>query len=150
MSFSRTNLNDVDPNFTTVNEGTYSLRVVKADLTAFVNSKTGEDSERVNLGLTIFNHPEYSGRRIWETLWEGAFGLRAMRKIMDASGVAQSSDEELASWLERTIVEKAEFKAFVSNEEDLIKGTPNPRTVKPDGSASLINRVDWKTIAPVS
>ena len=150
MSFSRTNLNEVDPNYTTVPEGTYNMRVVKADLIPYVKPD-GSDAERISLSLTIFDHPEYSGQRIWETIWEGSFGLRTMRKLMDASGIAQFSDEVLPSWLERLVVEKAEFKALVQDIEDLTRdGVPNPRTVRPDGSANKKNTVDWRTIAPAS
>lgn len=149
MSFSRTNLNEVDPNYTTVPESTYSMRVVKADLIPYIKND-GSDSERISLSLTIFDHPEYSGRRIWETIWEGSFGLRTLRKLMDVTGVAQS-DEPMSSWLERLVVEKAEFKALVQDIADLTKdGVPNPRTVKPDGTANKKNTVDWRTIAPVS
>ncbi len=155
-AFSHTNLNDVDPNFTPIATNTYSLRVVSAELVPYTDKNTGEEKERVSLGLTIFNDPDFSGRRVWESFFEGDFALKNLRRIMDASGIPQNPGESIESWLNRLVVEQAEVRVPIVLEDDMIKDKttkeliPNPRTVKLDGSPSQRNRVDWFRIAPVA
>lgn len=134
-------LGDVDPTFKPIDAGPYNLRVIKAFIKPFKYSKgarAGETGEQIKLQLAVTDHPQYSGRRVFATLFPNDFSLRALRRLQDNTGVVQEGNEPIADWLARLASEGAVFNVQVNVTE---------RTGA-DGAPVSDNDVDWKTIQP--
>ena len=134
-------LGDVDPNFTPVPDGAYNLRVVKsglAEITYRRGKKAGQVGQAIKMTFAVTDDPDYSGRRIFETLFPGDFALRSLRRLMDATGVQQQPDEALAEWLPRLAVEAATFRVPVSSKD----GTDA------SGNPTKNNVIAWNSVSP--
>ena len=146
FGFDYVNLNEVDPNFKPIPQDVYTLQVLDAKkgggaLTKDVIGKGGEITrhagdpyEYVNFSFAVTDHSEYSGRRIWDTLFFGGKELRFMRKLADNTGVQQTGS--FNEWLQALKEAKPTFKTLV-----LVK--PDRRDATVD-----VNRVSWKDIVP--
>lgn len=146
-TWDHVNLNDVDPSFQSLDEGWYNLRLVKAEKRKFVykpeHDRAGETDAFITLSFTIVNHPKFSGRYVFPSpIFPNGFGQTVARKLQDETGINQSGDTE--AWLKTLVATGPVLKCYVYNRPDEIKGQPNPRTMKADGSASLKADIDWK------
>lgn len=157
--FRYANLNEVDPNFELLDPEVYTLRISKAELRTYL-AKTANPEKGVNVGderayvnftFTVINHPKFSGRKHFESLFPSNFSLKTLRKIADATGVAQAGT--LENWLTSLSSIQPAIKLKVDKVEDLqrVKGSdgeytsiPNPATMNSDGTPSMKNTVDWK------
>lgn len=147
-SFDHVDLKNVDPNFTPVPMGEYTLQVVKAERKEFVykkanpvsGTKPGDTGNYISMSFAITDDDNFSGRRIFSTLFSGEGTFRNLRRLMDATGVIQEDGEGLIEWVERLGAANAVFKATV----EVIQ--------EKDATGELVpkNAVSWKTLAPVS
>jgi hypothetical protein len=135
-------LKDVDPNFTLLpGPEIYSLRITKAELAAYIARKTtasqeaGQEVPYVKLTLTVVDHPNFTGRKLWESLFPGDFGYKTGRRIMEATGVNQTGTME--EWLTELTSVQPVIKVLVDQVPDQFKSTST-------GKPELKNQVNWK------
>lgn len=145
--FVYTDLNEVDPNFKPVPEGTYTYQVLSVEAKEFKYKNTtqyhqaGDTGSYAKLVLGITDHPDHSGRRVFETLFSGPRELRILRRLMDATGVQQTPGAPLTEWFVALTEEKPRFTAPL-----LVSEETNNKT----GETSSVNRVDWRGLAPAA
>lgn len=149
MGFKYVNLSEIDPNFTPVDPGFYNLRVAKAELRTYIRQKDGKsgvagtEGEFVNFRFTITGHDRFSGRTLFESLFPSEFTFKILRRIQDNSGVQQTGS--LEDWLKELNAVQPVIKLMVDLIPDVYgNGTANPKTVKPDGTPSMKNAVNWR------
>jgi len=149
-TFDHVDLKQIDPNIEPINGGVYSLRVTDAKMVEY--EKEGNKNKRISFSFTVFNDSTYAGRRVFTSLFEGEFALKALRRLMDATGIVKETDETLESWLDKLVTERAEFRTSIDRLPDVHykTGLPNPNNVKPDGTPGDKNEVNWFRLAPVS
>jgi hypothetical protein len=139
--FSYVDLNEVDPTFKPLPTNFYQLKVLKAEVKSWAkNEKSGE---YVKFQLAVVNHPEYSGRRLFESLFFSKKALRSLRLLMDATGISQVPGSPIEEWLRSLTELQPEFKTKVECLPDLdYKG--NVKSIDPKtGQPMLINVVKW-------
>lgn len=149
-TFKYVNLNEIDPSFTNIEPGFYNLRISKAEMREYVSKKEtaklaiGQTGYYVNFALTVVGHEKFSGRKLFESLFENDFTFKCLRRIADATGVPQSGS--LEDWLKelQTISPVVKLKVDVVSDVNR-DGTANPKTVKPDGTPGEKNVISWKS-----
>jgi hypothetical protein len=150
VDFRYVDLKDVDPNFTLLDPEMYDLRITKAELVTYVSKhdtktlKTGEEGTYFKFAFTVVDHPKFTGRKIWETLFPSEFSLKILRRIADNTGISQSGS--LEDWCKEVTQISPTVKLMVDKVPDTIgkDGVPNPRTQKADGTASDKNVINWR------
>ena len=151
MDFRYVDLKDIDPNFTLLDGPEfYNLRITKAEFSSYTAKKetktqqVGDEVTTVKLALTVVDHPKFTGRKLWETLYPGEFSFKVCRRIEDATGVQQTGS--LEDWLKELSNVQPVIKVQVDQIPDTIGNPPqpNPKTVKPDGTPGLKNIVAWR------
>jgi hypothetical protein len=152
--FSYVDLNDVDPTFKPVPTDFYTLKVLKAELKTFKYKQTtdrhnaGDEGEFVKFQLAITNHPEYAGRPLFEALFPGRRELRALRLLMDATGVIQTPGSPIDEWLKSLSEIQPEFRCKVESTPDVDR-KGNVRSIDPKtGKPQDVNVVKWTEIVP--
>lgn len=145
-TFDYVDLNEIDPNPDLLPEGMYELRVVRAELRSGVSQRTGDPYQAISLSLAVVNHDQYTGRRVFETLFPNANGLKALRRLMDATGIQQQPGEPVVEWLQRLVTEQAQFKALVREIEERDPITKQPRM---EGDRVVKrNAISWFKVMP--
>jgi len=137
FGFNHVNLKDIDPNRKPVEEGFYTLQLVKSEVREYeiadtyksgpkegepredATSVTGVKGSFLNLQFAISDHPEHSGRRLFLTLFPGDNTFKQLRKMMDATQEEMLDSETIPQYLERVadLNPPATFKAFVNKRE---------------------------------
>lgn len=155
LDFRYVDLKDVDPNFTLLDTEFYNLRITKAEIKTYVvkadsaavrNGKAapGDEGRYINFALTVVDHPKFTGRKIFETLFPSEFAFKCLKRIEEATGIPQVSSME--DWLATLSTTQPTVKLQVEQIPDLMKdGSPNPKNVKSDGSAGNKNQVNWRS-----
>ena len=153
-NFDYVNLNEVDPNDTLVDTGVYTIEVSNAEKKTFTyksGKSAGEEGFYYNFRLTVVDDAKFAGTSIFTTLFPSNGTSKQLRRLMDAVGIQQKDGESVTDWLTNLKNERVRFKAPVQQVPDVNKdGVPNPRTVLPDGSPKIINKVDLWNPHPVS
>ena len=130
--FEYLDLNTVDPS-NNVPQNMYTLKIRGAQMLPHIggpNSKNpGAETTKIQLKL-IVTEGDYAGRTIPSTIWQSPFAKVSLRKIMDATGVAQQPGEAFVSWLNRLVDTEPDFKALVKvtdrgNDVDYRTAVPN-------------------------
>lgn len=141
--FRYTDLNEVDPTFKAIPAKVYTLQVLSGvivDTTAKKNSKRyniGDPVQFVKFSFGVVGDPNYTGRRVFaQPLFFNAFALRAMRNLMDKTGVYQEPGTSLDTWLEKLTIEQPLIKLGVTE----IPNRNDPNVTD--------NDVDWKVMTP--
>jgi len=154
-TFAYVDLNEVDPNFKAIDADVYDVQILKAELKTFEYKTTterhaaGDPGQFVKFTLSITNHPTYSGRRLFESLFEGGPTMRFLRKIMDATGVPQQPGAPIDEWLNDLTEIKPIVRVPVEKVPDVDRnGTA--RSTKPDGSPEDKNVVRWANVGPAN
>lgn len=150
VGFDYVNLHDVDPNFTLLDgPEMYSLRITKAELPTYVakttnkNQTIGDLVKYVKLTFTVTDHPKFTGRKHWESLFFSDFTLKTLRRIMEATGIDQTGS--LEEWFALVSQIQPVVKLQIDQVPDVNRdGTPNPQTVNPDGTPRSKNVVNWR------
>lgn len=144
VGFEFVDLNEIDPTFKPIDDGIYCLKVLKAELKAYTaktdtkNQKAGDQGQFVKFQLAVVNDDQYAGRRVFpKPLFPGNRAFRALRKIMDATGIVQEVGMPLADWLNLLSTTQPEFKAKVTQVPD----RRNPDVID--------NDIDWREVLPV-
>lgn len=128
--FEYPHLKTVDPNFSTIDTDVYVLRPIKLDLGAWPERNPGEGATPyINGQFVVAKHDKFSGRKVFHTFKdittkEGR-GMKALRKMADATGVQQQDAETLQDYLQRVVQMSLEFKVPVSKVQ---KRKFNPET----------------------
>jgi hypothetical protein len=144
-SFQYVHLDQVDPSFTMIDEGFYNLKLITAETREYDKTASGgKKGEFIKLGFAVQDHTKFTGRRVYpQPLFPSEFSFRVLRRIQDATGVQQNGDTN--SWLAKLQAIGPVMKLKVTVVPDAnFAGVPNPKTVKPDGSPSDRNDIDWK------
>lgn len=117
-AFDYLDLNEIDPTTRPLPEAVYTLQILDAKQQSGVGKASGKPYTCIVMSLAVVNHPEYSGRRLWERFFPNDFHKKALRRLMDATGVEQTPGEPIISWLERLTMEKPEFNALVKTKDE--------------------------------
>ncbi len=140
VGFEYVDLNEIDPTIKPLTKDFYNLKILKAELkstTYKTGDKTGQPLQFVKFTLAIVDHPDFSGRRVFpKPLFEGQSTFKKLRKVMDATGVAQEPGTPLDAWLAVLSEAQPTFKAQVTQVLD--RRDPNV----------LDNDVNWWEVAP--
>lgn len=152
-SFEYQDLNTIDPTMKPVDEGVYTLKILKAVRQTYV--KNEKEGEFIKFHLAITNDHKFSGRRLFPTLFMSDFNLKVLRRIMDNTGVVQVPGTTLDEWLKSLTEMQPEFKTKVLTYEDrkFVKGdkgvpTGEVRSTLPNGEPAPVNAIDWREIHP--
>ena len=150
-SFDYVNLSEVDPSFKPIPEAFYNLKVIKAEKREFtykqdvVNKRTGEMSAQagdigqlINFQFAVCDDAQYSGRRVFDTLFFGERELKQLRKLSEVAGVQQQPGESFADWLTR-------FNETQPIARTLVTQVPDRRDPQ-----VMVNRIAWKELIPAS
>lgn len=101
--FDRVRLEDVDPNFSLIDEGVYTLQLSSVAANTYERKSegvpTGEKGVRYNLTFTVVDDEKFSGRRVRESFFPSDFFLKCVRRVADATGYPQDGDS-IAGYLE--------------------------------------------------
>jgi hypothetical protein len=153
--FTYVDLNEVDPSFKAIPQDFYTLQVLKAERKEFnyktdgKSHKKGDTGEYVKFSFLIKNHPEFAGRRLWETGFFSKQFLRGLRLLMDATGVNQVPGEHIDEWFKQLSTDQPDFRTQVLVVPD-VDWQGNARSVEKDGvTPKTINKINWKEIIPV-
>lgn len=144
--FEYIDLNDIDPTPELLPEGVYTLMVVKANARSGVSQKTGNPYSCISFTFAVTDHEQYSGRRIFETVFLHPNGLKALRRLMDATGVAQQPGQPLSEWIRELAAERATFKAHVRQIEE--RDGDVVRTDPETGRPATRNAISWFRLMP--
>jgi len=143
LDFDYVDLNEVDPNQTKIPENAYTLKVLNAELINGISKKSGEPYKRVDFTFAIVDDETFSGRRLWDSLFQNESSLKRLRRLMDATGVQQTPGTTLSEWLKELTLYQPSFKAEVTLRVD-------PRqTVAAGVEPEKINRVNLWSAVPV-
>ena len=129
-------MGDVDPSFSTIPADVYTLRINKMVPKTYEGKKDPSQSFQVVKGdFTVIDHPDYAGRRLFETFWlNHGWSTKALRRISDNTGIPQEPGAgTFEAWLERLSTEQPSFKVPVTVRE----GDP------PE------NAITWRDVKPV-
>lgn len=144
-SFDYVHLDQIDPSFTNIEEGYYNLKVITAEQRTYDNTaKGGKAGSFIKLGFAVQDDPKFTGRRVYPSaMFPNNFVFRVLRLIQDATGVNQNGDTN--GWLAKlqAIGPVLKLKVVIVPDTNF-NGTPNPKTMKADGSPGDRNDIDWK------
>jgi hypothetical protein len=149
-TFDYAYLGDVDLTFKPIPTNNYLLQVLGAGLkTVTFKRDTPEENEGqiVKLQFAVVDDPEYAGRRLFETVFPGSGGLRNLRRLMDATGVAQEETETIGGWLERLQDIKPFFNVLVQQKQSVRSKVPQ---TDEHGNPVMENTVVWKEATPAT
>ena len=142
QDWNNVNIQDIDPNFTLLDgPEVYTLRITKGEKKSYIAKKTtatqeaGQEVPFVQLTLTVVDHPNFTGRKLWEPLFPGDFGFKTARRIGEATGVMQTGDTD--AWLAELTNVQPTIKVLVEQVPDVFK---SQQTGKPENK----NQVHWK------
>ena len=155
--FAHVHLSEIDPTFRPVAERFYDLKIYKATHGTYTTA-AGKSGEYVKFQLAIVNDAEYTGRRLFPTLFFGPRELRTLRKLQDNTAVVQEPGEPFLNWLERLSQVQPTFRTKVLQVPSDERGNPiHPKSKNPpkplldgDGNPVPVNLVDWNEIIPAS
>jgi hypothetical protein len=150
-SFDYVNLQDVDPSFQTLPTAVRTLQVAKAEIAPFTyknGPKAGTEGQRLAFTFVVTDDAEYSGRRIFESLFPGTFTFKGLRRLMDATGIVQTEGTPLAEWLAELQSESPKFKIQVIQEDDIDRKTGAPKSLDIKGNPTKRNVLNWREVQP--
>lgn len=150
VDFENLNLNDIDPTFKPVEEGPYVLKLLGLAWKESTGKKeTNQGTVYVSLNgkFGITNHPKHSGRKLYHNFFlSNSYELKALRRIMDATGVAQNPGETLKGWAERISVESPMFKVPVKQQQAKDFTTKEGRVDPASGEPVMENVIDFRNV----
>lgn len=148
QSFDYTDLNQIDPSQQSLPTDMYTLKILKAELTSGNSKSSGKPYQCVSMTMSVTDHPDCSGRRLWERFFPGDFGLKSMRRIMDATGIVQVPGTPITEWLKELSVTQPTFKVQVQQVEDRDYKTGDPRSYDFKGDVAKVNKISWFNVIP--
>jgi hypothetical protein len=130
--FEYLDLNTIDPT-NSLPAGFYNLKVLGAQMLPHVNGpnskEPGKNTTKIQFKFTVLDGDK-AGRVITSTIFESIMAGVSLRKLMDATGVAQGAGEAFASWLDRVIDVAPDFRVMIKqtdrgNDVDYRTAQPN-------------------------
>lgn len=143
LTFDYLKLQEVDPNFTPVPRDVYTLKIVgtkTAPYTVKNGERAGEEGQRIEFQFGIVGHPTETGRKLYHSFFPGVFAQKALRRIMDATGVVQGDDMDFKAWLELIAQEQPEARYLVEVVDSKDK----------NGNVVKANQINFKEVHPVA
>lgn len=154
VPFEYADLNTIDPSFKPMDTDTYTVTVLDAAYKTFDKTSTGgKKGSFIKFQLAVTDHPKFSGRRVFPTMFPSDFTLKVLRKIADESGVGQDPGTPLTDWLKKLVEYKATFRVGIVKREDRTWNretksfSGEPKSYNADGSVAEINELDWKHVS---
>ena len=152
--FRYVDLKDVDPNFTLLDPEVYNLRITKVEIKTYEikagsaavtsgRANPGDEGQFINFNFTVVGHSKFTGRKIFDSLFPSDFTLKCLKRLEEATGIPQNVAME--EWFAKLSSEQPVVKLQVERVPDLIKGLPNPKTAKSDGTPGDVNKIAWKS-----
>jgi hypothetical protein len=149
-TFDHIHLSEVDPNFSNIAPGVYTIQPQLASLAEFTykqGERAGQTGQYVKFRFVVTDDETYSGRRLYESLFPNQMTFKILRRISDATGIQQETGEPLADWLTKLASEQPKFRVQIVEEPDLNRdGTPKALDV--NGDPVKVNKVVWKQVLP--
>ena len=126
-TFEHVNLNEVDPASAPFVSAAYTLQLMDVEKKAYVSGpdtkNPGVAGEYIQLVFAIAESPDFSGRRIYETMFPGNGTNKRLRRMADASGFSQDDGQSVFEFLVSMKDQQARFVAPISEVERLNKKT---------------------------
>ena len=121
--FEYLNLAEVNPDIPNIPEGSHDFQIISAERNKFTYKQdnpergitAGDEASYIKFGLAVINDAENAGRRVYQTLFPDNKTPRALRLLMDATGITQTSGMSLDEWLKSLVTERATFAAPTFN-----------------------------------
>lgn len=145
--FEYIHLADIDPNFSPIDEGVYTLKVMKLE---YRQPKSGGNTY-ISGQFAVTGNNKFTGRRLFNSFFGNDFDKRTLRRIADNTGVAQQPTESFGSWMDRISEVQPTFRVFVTKEADTSwDKEKQSRVLRLDdnGKEVIVNKIRWKDIGP--
>ena len=142
--FEHVNLADVDPGQASLPDRVYTLQVADAALKTFMykpgskkyvegGSEEENTGEYIQVQLAIAEDPEFSGRRVFQTLWPGKGTNKQLRQLMEITGIAPegplAEGQDYVNYLKEFKNQRVQFRMPVTTtDKPDADGTPRKRT----------------------
>lgn len=146
-TFDYVQLSEVDPSQQVLPPDVYTLKILKANLKSGIGKESGNPYQLTNLAMAVTNHPDFAGRRLYESFFPSDFSKKALRRIMDATGIQQEPNQTFAEWLEALTAAQPEFRVKVNLVEDRDRAG-NARSTNAKGECATINKIVWFEVHP--
>lgn len=122
--FDHINLNEVDPSAAKVPDADYNFQVAGVQKKTYGPGAT----EYITVRLAITDSDKFTGRSYFESFFpikgDGSVNqgvLKQLRRIMDATGIQQDTEQTLSDWLTDLQTQGARFNAPLKTAEELDK-----------------------------
>ena len=148
VDFENLNLNDIDPTFKPVEDGLYTLKLLSLVWKEFPGKKDPTQTfVSINGKFGVANHPTHSGRKLYHNFFlSNSYELKALRRIMDATGVAQNPGETLKDWAARISVEAPSFKVAVKQQQAVDFTTKEGKVDPVSGEPVMEAKIDFRNV----
>lgn len=146
-SFDYVDLNEVDPRMERLPEGTYTLQILSAELQSGESRSTGKPWQCVLMRFAVAGEGKFVGRRLTERFFTSEFSLKALRRIMDATGIRQEPGQPISEWLRELSIQQPLIKVQVGLEEERDPITKEPR-LDYKGDVAKRNVISWYNVFP--
>lgn len=133
--FEYVNLNEIEPTAPLVPQGSYKLRLVGAEVQDGASEKG--PWRRYKVQVQVLDHPTQAGRRVYDSFFQSPSKLRYLRKLMDATGIAQPAGVDVVEWFSGLPAQNPEFNAVIKEDSYMKDGVPKPK-----------NALDFASISP--
>lgn len=157
LTFDHVDLNQIDPNFSTLPQDMYTLRILKAEKRTYAKKDGSGDGQFMSFNFAVVDHPTLSGRRFYDSLFPSNYAFRVLRRIADFTGIQQNAGEPLEEWLKTLTETQPLIKMLVGYRSKRVKKVDpatgveswenevvlNDATGKPQDNA-----VDWREMQP--
>lgn len=141
LTFEHINLNQVDPNASSVPDGPYNFQVAgiyPKTYTVKSGENVGSTGNYVSVRFAITGDDRYTGRSTFETFFPNKASAVMFRKIMDATGIVQGDGQSIEEWLRELQTSGAAFASSLQMREDKQK----------DGSTKPTQHLNLWEVAP--
>jgi hypothetical protein len=133
-AFDHVNLADISPNLEAIPEAFYVLKFISFEPRV---SQAG-DKSWVSIRAVVQDDPKFTGRNVYDKLWNDERGKRMLRRLMDNVGIPQGPAEPLAEYLRRLTAEQPTAKYRVITKQEKNK----------EGEPITVNRISFQDGEP--
>lgn len=145
--FDYVDLNEVDPRLERLPEDTYTLQILSAELQSGESRTTGKPWQCVAMRFAVTGEGKFVGRRLVERFFTNDYSLKALRRIMDATGIRQEPGQPLSEWLKELTIQQPQIKVQIRLEDDRDYITKEPR-LDYKGEVAKRNVIVWSNVFP--
>lgn len=133
LNFDHINLNEVDPNASSVPDGPYTFQVAGVYPKTYIGKSgdnLGKEGSYVSVRFAIVGTDKYAGRSTFESFFPNKGTAIMFRKIMDATGVAQKPGQPVEDWLKELQTSGASFSSSLVTKDEIDKRSNTNRKVQ--------------------